>query len=44
MYTLLDVKQVADEDLLGNTGAATQHSTVTQVGEESKKEWIYVYT
>ena len=42
IYTLVYMKQVTNENLLCNTGNSTQCSVVTQMGRESKKEWIYV--
>ena len=43
IYTLLDIKQITNKDLLYNTGNSTQYSVMAYMGKESKKEWIYVY-
>ena len=41
-YTLLYIKQITNKDLLYCTGSSSQYS-MTYMGKESKKEWIYVY-
>ena len=41
-YTLY-IKQIINKDLLYSTRNSTQYSVMTQMGKESKKEWIYVY-
>ena len=43
IYTLLYIKQITSKDLLYSTGNSSQHSVMTYMGKESKKEWIYVY-
>ena len=44
IYTLLCVKQVTNKDLLYSTGNSAQHSVMTYMGEESKKEgYMYMY-
>ena len=37
-YTLLYIKQITNKDLLYSTG----NSVMTDMGKESKREWIYV--
>ena len=43
IYTLLNIKQITNKDLLYSTGNSTQYFVMTYMGKESKKEWIYVY-
>ena len=43
IYTLLCIKQITNKDLLYSTKKSTQYSVMTYMGNESKKEWIYVY-
>ena len=43
IYTLIYIKQITNKNLLYSTGHFTQHSVMTSMGKESKKEWIYVY-
>ena len=31
------------EDLLCSTRNSTQYSVITYIGQESKKQWVYVY-
>ena len=42
IYTLPYIKQITNKDLLYSTGNATQYSTMTYMGKQPKKEWIYV--
>jgi len=34
---------MTNKDLLYSTEDSTQYSLMTNMGKESKKEWIYVY-
>ena len=46
LYTLLDIKQITNKDLLDSTGNSAQYSLMAYMGKESKKrkkEWIYAY-
>ena len=43
IYTLLYTRYITNNDLLHSTGSSTQYSVMTDMGKESKKEWIYVY-
>ena len=43
MQTLLWIKQITTKDLLYSAGNAAQHSVMTYMQTESKKQWIYVY-
>ena len=43
IYILLYIKQITNKDLLCSTGNSSQHSVMTYMEKESKKEWIYVY-
>ena len=43
IYTLLYVKYIFIRDLLYSTGnASTQHSVITNKGNESEKEWKFL--
>ena len=42
-YTLIDIKQIIDKDLLYSRGNSTQYSVVTYMWKESEKEWIYIH-
>ena len=42
IYTLLNIKQIINEDLLYCTGNSTQYSAITYIGKESENEQIYV--
>ena len=44
MYTLLCVKQIANENLLYSTENSPRCSVITQMGRKSEKEGIYVHT
>ena len=41
-YTLLNIKQITNKDMLYSTGNSTQYSVVADMGKESKKEWRHV--
>ena len=43
MYTLLYIKYITNKNLLYSTENPTQHSIMTYMGKEPKKEWICVY-
>ena len=42
-YMLLYIKQITNKDLVYSTENKTQWSVMAIKGEESKKEWIYVF-
>ena len=42
MYTLLCLKQITRKELLYSTGSAAQHSVISQMGKEGKKN-RYMY-
>ena len=42
VYTLLDIKQITNKNLLYSTGNSTQYSVMAYMGKESKKEWNHV--
>ena len=37
------MEQVANGDLLNDTGNSTQYSVIIYMGKESEKEWMHVY-
>ena len=39
---LLYIKQITNKNLWYSIRNPTQYSAMTQMGKESKKEWIYV--
>jgi len=41
-HALLYIEMINNKNLLYSTGNSTQYSVMTYVGNESKKEWIYV--
>ena len=43
IYTLLQIKQVTNKDLLYSKRISTQYSVMTYMGKEAKKDFIYVY-
>ena len=43
IYTLLYVKYTRNKDLLYCRENSTQHSIIICIGNESEKEWMYVY-
>ena len=43
IYTLPYLKQVTNKDLPHSTGNSTQYSVMAYMGNESKKEWRYIY-
>ena len=43
IHTLLYIRQITNKDLLHSTGNSAQYSVITDMGNESEKEWIYVY-
>ena len=44
IYTLLYIKQIINQDLLGSTGNSTQYSIITNMRKESEKNgYMYMY-
>ena len=43
MYTLQDLKQITNKDLLYSTRNSAQWHVVAWMGEEFGEEWIHVY-
>ena len=44
IYTLLQIKQITNKDLLYSTGNYTQYFIITYKGKESEKEYIHTHT
>ena len=43
MYTLLYLKQIANQDLLYSMGSLALYSVITGMGKQFEKEWILVW-
>ena len=43
IYTLPNIEQMGNEDLLYSTEKFTQYCEVSYIGKESEKEYIYIY-